>query len=222
MRIVWWNVQRLGATTDDARRLDLDASLGTFYPYDVVILCELTTRCEWPPSLHWNYRRRNTYQLCYGVVEGTGQVEGEPGQYDPALTPCYMSANYIGGNNFRLLVSRTPGLMRMVGSPVPVYFFHAPSGGGGGRALAYLACDLNARHGANPWLLIGDFNIDPVALAAQPTGVPLGPFITAPAVATHQSGSKLDYVLSNNIPGLTLQVGNGNFASDHQPILVSF
>lgn len=222
MRFIWWNMQRLGRGTDTNRAFGMAAVLGLDTP-EVSLLCELTTQCVDPLPLNYTYRAVTNGQLCYSVVAGTA-APNPPGIFTPGpATACYQQARFKGGDNFTRLTNRAPGLTVIAG--VPVYFFHAPaSKSRAKKAVSYLACFLNETHGNNPWILVGDLNIEPGDLEKAPVGINLADLIKEPDAPTFAVGlagaKKYDYALSN-IADLEVTVLNGSGYSDHEPILVT-
>lgn len=222
MRIMWWNTYRLGLNTEQARRVGIENSRkqwGTLP--EVVIFCELTPTGTNPLPLSFNFRRPTGKQLCYGVANGDGTLPApEAKRFEPGpATDCYKDAGYKGGNTFSNLINRAPGKIDVGG--VPVYFLHAPAYASKAvKPLNYLACDLSARHGTDPWVLVGDFNIEPDQLRRRLSPANLADLIKEPDRATHRRGRKLDYALSN-MDTLVVTVGARHGLSDHNPILVA-
>jgi hypothetical protein len=194
---------------------DMATAIAGQCDYDIMLMCELTTPCTNPPALQYVYRKKNAHQLCYGIESGPLQINTQT--YTPHSTPCYTQAKFKGGNDFTKLAQRAPGWFTF--ENITIYFFHAPANHKAVKTIAYLACDLNHRHGADPWILVGDFNVEPDVLGKSNTGIVLGDLIRDPDRATHNSDKKLDYALSN-IRDLKVTTLDGNGFSDHHPILI--
>lgn len=215
MRILFWNVQRLGAGTDDARRTILGQALYAIAP-DVVLLCELTTASETPQAQNITYRDHNPAQLCYGAFDANGQTILLT-RILPAAGAGYAGL-YYGGNNFANLVDRALAYVGNLGG-TQVYVFHAPAyQNGAARAMTFLAYALHEAFGITPWLVIGDFNVEPHNLPtfAQQFVVYGG--------ATYIGGmpKAYDYVLTNRaIHNFQIHVPGGP-GSDHLPISIVY
>jgi hypothetical protein len=217
-KILWWNVQRLGAATAEARKNGLSAMIGKVQS-DMVLLCELVQTSTDPPALNLTYRKIATRQLCYGAI-GADSKTPAVSKFKPTWTVEYAAAGFKGGKDFGKLCSRAPGYVQLPDG-VHLYFIHAPaSSGGGARAVAFIACHLHAHHGDDPWLLVGDMNVEPTVLAAKHTGINLGDLIKPPNRATH-GAKRLDYALSNMV-NVTVVVEDGAMMSDHEPIVVEY
>jgi hypothetical protein len=229
-RIAFWNLQRLGAGTDAVRRRAL-TTLTSYWDPDLVLTCELTTRCAYPRAQNLTYRLENPRQLCYGALDDN-DAEVTLDIDTPDLTADYRAAGFKGGTNFGKLADRALGLSDPVaGIPnVKVFVIHAPAGSSSAKkVMAYVASGLNQRYGAGQeWIVVGDFNVTPPVLGAVP--VPhVRSLIKRSLSPTHyyartRKSSELDYALSN-IPDLTVRTMRrtrwGNF-SDHAPILLEF
>lgn len=226
-KIVWWNTQRFGAGTDIARRNGLEAMSGQWNLPDLLLFCELTALSKFPQALNLTYRRQTNRQLCYGVVK-TADPQPNPVKFLPVVTPAYRGAMYNqqafrGGGDFRRLVNRAPGWMNFDG--IAIYFFHAPAHrDAAARAVTFLVSSLVQTHGNNPWILVGDLNVEPETLR-EVENFNLGQFIREPNGPTYWTrggrGKILDYALSN-FP-LSVRVGQGGerLFSDHAPILLT-
>ncbi len=217
MRILFWNVQRLGATTDDNRRTIIGNVFYSVAP-DLILLCELTTASGTPQAQNITYRRQNPFQLCYGAVDSGGGNIGLT-RVNPPAGPGY-AGQFAGGNDFSDLVDRA---LAYVGfnNNYHIYVFHAPANQfEAKRAATFLTYALNAHHAGANWLVIGDQNIEPADLP---------PFVNnhayQPDTATFISGmpKMYDYILTNNYAGFNLRtVVPGGAGSDHLPIVLNF
>ncbi|HUC00492.1 MAG TPA: endonuclease/exonuclease/phosphatase family protein [Solirubrobacterales bacterium] len=225
MRIMWWNVKRLGLTTDTARKEGIQNFKKQWSQLpEVVILCELTPAGDYPKPLSYAVSKKTGRQLCYGVVSGDG-LSPDPASeiFVPSgPTASYLQQKYKFGGSFRNLVKRTPGVLSV--NQVPVYFFHAPARASKAvRPVGYLASYLDELHGTDPWVLLGDFNIEPDQLRTSRIGGAIAHLIKDPDRPTWHSptrSKKLDYAISN-IPNLVVSVGLDRGFSDHNPILIS-
>ncbi len=167
MRLLFWNVQRLGASTDDARRTILSGAMHAVAP-DRVLLCELTTASATPQAQNITYRRRNAWQLCYGAFDSNGNTIGLT-RVNPPVGPGY-AGQFVGGNNFGNLVDRALAHAGPIGG-FDVYVIHSPAYQfGATRAITFLTYALNHMYGANPWLVVGDFNVEPHNTSAYVQG----------------------------------------------------
>ncbi|MFC7545832.1 hypothetical protein [Plantactinospora sp. GCM10030261] len=220
MNIMWWNLQRLGATTQQVRTRPIELVHGTI-PAHLYVFCELTPECVAPSPQQYVYRRRNGRQLCYGVI-GRNLQNPPCVRYTPAPTACYSNAGFKGGNDFTNLADRAPG-HTVLTDGTPLYYLHAPASTNTAiRAMTFMACDLIARHGAAPWLMVGDFNVEPDRLRAR-APQPIGRLIKKTGLPTHlgRHPRELDYVLSN-IRDVEITHWSGLGVSDHKPILVTY
>ncbi|MFE9250093.1 RICIN domain-containing protein [Streptomyces sp. NPDC007088] len=94
---------------------------------------------------------------------------------------------------------------------------HAASGGGNDAgSLIRLVADAAYDNVNSNWVVMGDFNRDPAALAAlNPPG---GTLIYNSGQATQQSGGELDYMVSNVRTDNWQATVGGNRGSDHWPV----
>lgn len=214
--LMFWNTQRLSRGSQKARSLGI-AGVVNRQNADLAIFCELTQQAKLPRPVNYTYRRRNARQLCYGFKKrGRGRVVTKP--YTPVAADWYKQAGYKGGNDFTHLTSRAPGVT-MVGETT-VYFFHAPASNNAVKCTAFLTCALNEQHRDKPWVLIGDLNVEPDKLRRDLQAAGLDGLVIEPDRATHRSGKKFDYVVSN-VPGLAVTVVDGGGFSDHDPITIT-
>jgi len=224
MQIMFWNVQRLGAATDDARIETIRSIYGRVAGMDYVFLCELTPGCDFPVPQNLTYRRKNSSQLCYGAINcETGQsIELE--QITPYPTDDFKQAQFKGGLRFSNFTNRAVGKIILDG--VAVHVYHAPASGNAKKAVSYLACYLNEHYGRNPWILIGDLNITPEELSTIGVGIELDDLIIPPDAATHISRTRdtmLDYALGNFSARVQrVRCSSRYFVSDHYPIIITW
>jgi endonuclease/exonuclease/phosphatase family metal-dependent hydrolase len=223
-RIGFWNVQRLGASTDQARQQVLNHMM-TYWQADLYVLCELTTTSVAPPAQNLTYRAQNASQLCYGAWDSNGQVNLM--SITPIATPAYKSAHYKGGNDFTKLADRAVALAGNVGH-VAVHAIHAPAGRSSGlKAMAFIAAHMDAAYQGNAWLVFGDFNCLPADLARAPLSIDVGDLVRSSGKTTHVSPkgseSELDFVLCN-FPAKVkaLRYMRWGLYSDHSPIMVEY
>ncbi|MGJ4788452.1 endonuclease/exonuclease/phosphatase family protein [Leptospira koniambonensis] len=225
-KVFFWNLKRLGAATEDIIQDKIKARTEENTP-DIVFLCELSTKATFPDPQNLTYRKESAYQLCYGCYKNSDKSKGILQKYTPIATDGYKSAGYKGGNDFTDLADRAVAYYGIV-DKAHLYTFHAPSRHDDVRAMAFLAASLNKLHSRAPWVLIGDFNIDPNLLAKAPVGINLADLILHTREATHERGGILDYVLTNiDKESIKLEV-RGRFTreleglTDHIPILVEW
>lgn len=225
-RVVFWNTQRLGRDTDEARREAIGAVLADLQG-DFTLVCELTTACAFPPAQNLNYREENAAQLCYGAWTREG-YEVELTRMTPYVTTEYREAALKGGGRFENLASRALAYVGLA-RDVHVFVFHAPASGNARKAVCHAACWLDEEYGRSgqKWLLVGDFNITPEELAATQVGIDLDDFIHPTGIDTHvaRNGTwrQLDYALSNvdlEIEPVAYHLWQG--LSDHAPIVIEF
>lgn len=230
-KLLWWNTKRLGGTTAAARKKAI-AEISRGENFDFQLFCELNSGAEDPDYQNLTFRRPTNRQLGYGCLDAHGADHplaredtgtGAPDGYD----------GFSGGNNFRNLVDRAPAYVGVLGG-VAIYAIHAPSsfnGSTGKRAMSFLACYFMEKHGANPWLIVGDFNVKPDDLGNPPAEYGLaawtiGDLITPPDTDTYKGvlrNSKLDYVLSHAVAGVAVTVIRRSTRwSDHMPIVVEW
>lgn len=230
-QIVFWNTQRLGASTDAVRARALRTVAGHWKP-DLFLTCELTTASTVPTAQNLTYRAENARQLCYGAQNAT-PADVKLTHVTPNAVQDYVNCGYKGGNDFTRLADRAVGQSAAVAAigAVDVYVIHAPAGRSSAtKAMAFLASSLQAHYAgtATQWIVVGDFNVEPAALAA--TAIPnIAGMIKNSGNPTHyykrtKRYSELDYALTN-IAGLkvrTLRYNIWRLISDHGPILLEF
>ena len=223
-RVAFWNVQRLGANSTGAPAAVLRKLLG-YWQADLYVMCELMTTCVNPVPQNLTYRRTSARQLCYGAYDNASNNVVLT-SFTPGPTVGYNNAGYKGGSNFRNLADRALASLGPIGNTnVLGYAIHAPASNNAEKVMAYIASYMNATHGGNQsWLVFGDFNVDPVILGNAPIGINVFDLIRRSGTATHDSGSELDYALSN-VTNMSVQAMRSNRwddHSDHSPILIEF
>jgi hypothetical protein len=222
MKIMWWNVQRLGSTTDPNVIKQIETTENSVDP-DVSIYCELTTSDASAFSTikpyNFTYRKKNTKQLCYGI----GRGNYVPEEVEPKSTKAYQMAVFKGGNDFSQLVDRKLARITL-DDGVAVYFMHAPgSESSGGRATCFVACWLKETYPDTPWILVGDLNAPPEKVAGW---VPdLNEFIYATGSRTHRGFKELDWAMANGFDNHELTIGIRRRSprwSDHWVIVIEY
>lgn len=220
MKILFWNTQRLGGKSDKDR-ISVLHGLVDGEKADVNLYCELTQQCDAPSPINLNYRTKNKYQLCYGARNAKGDMPITIANIE--ITDDYALAKYKGGKAFKKITSRCVGSVGTQGD-VEVFFFHAPASHNAIKAVSFAACSLNKRFGDEPWMLIGDLNVEPDELAKAKVGIDLSGLIKRSGRATHSKGKELDYALTN-ITALTVKrvdVVLETAGSDHYPIVAEY
>ncbi|HEV7426509.1 MAG TPA: hypothetical protein VGQ46_09085 [Thermoanaerobaculia bacterium] len=231
-KITFWNVYRLGGATDADRKKVIENVISNPKRNpDLAIYCELNSKLEddeLPEPQNCNYRKQSASQLCYGAV-----ADGENVDMDvdtPAVTPGYKNAGYKGGNDFKQLCDRAVASLGVWGG-ASVFTIHAPSSAKAERVMAFIGSSYNAHFKAQPWLIVGDFNVEPDKLAKAQVGINMADLIRRPAhdIQTFRGKKSgkwkvYDYVLTN-ISSLTVNAYHSmhwDAASDHSPIMVEF
>jgi hypothetical protein len=225
-KICFWNMRRLGEGSDGDRK----AAIKTVFSgisADYTLFCELTGTSTYPKANNLTYRKQNPAQLCYGCLDKDDD-DIVMQKYTPAVTPDYAVAKYKGGSDFTDLADRAVGYIGKV-EKVPIFVFHAPSGSEGrpGRkAMSFIACHLNAYYGNNPWLIIGDFNVEPDFLAASRVGIRMSDLIHATKEHTYEGPNEnkiFDYVLCNFPVNISrVRTSSRGHGSDHLPIVAEW
>jgi hypothetical protein len=225
LKLIFWNVQRLSANSNEERKkIIIDTALTRVSP-DFALFCELLQTNAFPAPYNLTYRKESDRQLCYGCIGSDGSSYNLD-KFTPAATDEYKAAVFKGGNDFTELADRAVGLLGTV-KGVDIYVIHAPaSSNSAQKAMAFVACDLNKRYGNKPWLLVGDFNVEPEKLASSKTGIRLADLIVPPDWYTKigkTKNKKYDYVLTNwdksKVSVRVIRSGRDN-NSDHYPIYV--
>jgi endonuclease/exonuclease/phosphatase family metal-dependent hydrolase len=223
-RIVFWNVQRLGAGTPQARQEALHQIRNWNGIPDVYLFCELVSTCPRPLAQDLNYRRLTHAQLCYGAMNHNYQ-DIQLTAVVPRLATSYKGSSK-GGNDFKLLADRALAQVGTYGG-VDVYLIHAPASNKARKVMSFIACSMDEHHPGN-WLVVGDFNVEPDVLASAPVRIDVGSYIRRSGVATHRSATpkELDYALSNmRASRVQVQAAHPSLwqqFSDHAPIQVEF
>lgn len=227
---MFWNLQRLGATTGDARLAAIEYVYRHRLNCDVMLFCELLAGAGWPPGQNITYRKTNPYQLCYGAMDDDSDSI-DLGRFTPVSTPEYRAAGFPGGNNFTQLCDRAVAYVGVWGG-AHMYLMHAPANHASAlRVLSFLVCDLVARHGIYRWIVIGDLNVPPDVLQASPAmpgGRPMGEFILESGVRTHWSrrtDRTLDYTLCNFGDHAwidSIWISPRRNPSDHIPVVITY
>ncbi|MGJ4788451.1 hypothetical protein [Leptospira koniambonensis] len=228
MKLMFWNTQRLGQSTDDASVKLIQDTIAKYKP-DLHILCELTTSATAFTPQNLNYRRPNDFQLCYSYYDARVGKSINLIKIVPESTDDYKEALFKGGNDFTRIADRALAYAGRVGG-VHLYALHAPASGNALKAASFVACHLNESHQEDPWILIGDLNVTPDTLKESKVGIDLNSLILDPGIPTHIKGKTLDYALSNidirkDKDKRSIQIGVGDLnkdASDHAPIILTW
>ncbi len=220
-KILFWNTQRYGKGTHPLIRDALLAN-GVALGAHLGIFCELTTTAEdvLDPQ-NQSYRKANRFQLCYGLYNYVTKKNLKLEKVVPACTDEYREAGYKGGNDFKRLADRA---LVSAGKwdGVSLYAIHAPASNNAVKVMSFIACHLNEFHGANPWVLIGDFNVTPEDLEKSKVAIDLSELMLIPPKGTHLKGKILDYVLTNK-DNIVIGVADlKKDLSDHAPIWVEW
>jgi hypothetical protein len=225
-KVCFWNMRHLGEGSDGDRKASIKATFSGIGA-DYTLFCELTGTSIYPKARNLTYRQKNSAQLCYGCLDDEDD-DIVIQKYTPLVTPEYTVAKYKGGSDFTELADRAVGYIGVVGG-VPIYVIHAPSGGEGrpGRkAMSFIACHFNAVRGNNPWLIIGDFNVEPPFLAQSRVGIQMFDLIHAPKEYTYEGPKEnkiFDYVLCNFPVNVTrIRASSRGHGSDHYPIVAEW
>lgn len=226
MKILFWNLRRLGEGSDDGRKAAINQVRKSAAP-DFTLLCELVSTCTYPPATNLSYRKPNAYQLCYGCIDSKGDFI-EITRELPLVTDEYRQAGFKGQNDFSQLADRALGYVGQLEDGTHVYMLHAPAGSSSAKkAVSFVACWLHSLYGANErWILIGDLNVEPDALEASNVGIMLEDYIIEPAEPTYIGRNKdktLDYALANfEATVVRARVSPRFHGSDHYPIIVEW
>jgi hypothetical protein len=218
-RIGFWNVQRLGDGSPAEKRAKINELVEEYQP-DYMFFCELTTTD--PLAQNLTYRKKKSEQLCYGCMQRDGTVVNL-GIADMVPTEEYEVASFKGGTSLSRLCNRAIGHIPS-GDPTAfphLYVLHAPASNDAIKVLSYIACSLNEEHGTDAWLLIGDFNVEPIVLARSRVGIRMDDLIKSSGEHTHRNGSELDYCLSN-MEGVTVTRADRMSPSDHFAIFADW
>lgn len=186
MRIAFWNVMRVGFSTDPvvagviADRLD-DMFLNKMVR--LVILCEITSDSVIGTDDNWNYivkktgqrkkrtRRGTAAQLGYALV--TDMFEEDPfdlkvqdiSKYHvafPGLDP-YKK----GGSNFNQISKRNVVRLEGAGLGKKIFAFHVNSSHKAPYVAAWAAQSLRKSYPGEQMVLIGDMNCQPTELTTE-------------------------------------------------------
>ncbi|MGJ4748000.1 hypothetical protein ACQV5M_16700 [Leptospira sp. SA-E8] len=231
-RLLFWNVQRLGAGTDNVVRNGL-IEIARRYRSDFNIFCELTPQCPYPKAINYAHVRNKDDQLCFGFMgSDLSDQAGLAEEYVPVITDEFRDAHFKGGANFRAFSSRGVVRLKNFGG-LDVLAFHAP-GGNGLKAVSYVIASLNETYGRKPWLLVGDLNVEPKVLKESKISLQIADWIKPPDDITYRNkgsngfwtGKEYDYAVANIAAPVTVTVTPDTRAmeklSDHLPIIVEW
>ena len=225
-KITFWNLQRMGAGTDNDRRQAILTTIESLEP-DVQLYCELTTASEFPLQQNLTYRRQAVRQLCYAALDKEADITLT--RVTPTATAAYRNAGFAGGNNFTKLASRALAYVDVFDG-VSVYLFHAPASNDRAQmVMSFIATALDEH--PDPWLVLGDFNIEPAELKnVSARGIDIDPLIHNSGNATFARDAKrkeYDYALASRGMNVTVKSDPDcswftNKISDHGWISVEF
>lgn len=221
MKIAFWNMQRLGQ--DSAKREEAIRNLLNTQRPNFLFLCELT-------STHPNgqINSSNPYALRYACLDSAGHPVNLTFA-KPIATDTWKEAQYKGGGNFDNLAPRGLAYIQITDTgtneQLHLYMLHGPASNNAVKVASYVGCYLNEHHGDDPWLLLGDLNVEPQKLANSPVGIDMSDLIVAPSIATHKGGKILDYALTNmpdEVEISTVRRSQRTTGSDHSPIIAQW
>jgi hypothetical protein len=215
MKIVFWNMQRLGG--DSKKREDAIKNLLLTERFAFLFLCEVTSTHP-----HGQINNNNPYCLryvCYDSALSPVNLHFA----DPTATDEWKQASYKGGTNFKLLAPRGLAFIRVfpgTAAEFVIYVLHGPSSNNAVKVASFVACYLDDLHGDKPWVLMGDLNVIPSVLARAPVGIDLEDLIVEPDAPTHKGGKVLDYALTNMDEATVRTVRRSQriTGTDHSPI----
>lgn len=175
MRILFWNVQRLGRTTP-AGKIDfisavIDRAEVQYGQIDHVVFCEVTGTAMirgQPVVRELPVGARGPAaisQLAYSALYSPPLTAVEIADFDDVFD---FKPIYKHGKNFRRIAMRNVGQLHN-GSGTDCYVFHANASAVAARQVAWAATSLNKEHMVppRPFLLFGDLNCTPVQLTAH-------------------------------------------------------
>ena len=230
MKVMFWNLMRLGATTTDVRKEAIEYMTKNRLAPDLALFCELLAGATDIPAQNVSYRKENPYQLCYGAMDGAGNSV-DLVRYAPDANDDYKAAGFSGGNNFKQLCDRAPAHVGKFAG-VDLYVIHAPANHEAAlKVMSFLVAGLVKHHGANPWMVIGDLNVPPEVLQdspVKPGGNDMGDYILESGARTHWSkrtDRTLDYAVCNFVDQAeiaSIWVSPRRNPSDHIPIVVTW
>lgn len=220
MKIAFWNMQRLGES--DTKRTAAIETLRRTYSPNYIFLCELTST-----HAHGQANSSNPYTLSYLCLNSAGHPVHLTFA-DPEPTDAWRQAQYKGGTKFNNLAPRGLAYIDFEDPDTHEHFFiymiHGPASHNAIKVATFVACYLNDLHKDNPWIVVGDLNVEPEKLAAAPVGIDMRDLVVSANLPTHKGGKTLDYALSN-IEAVEIDVmrrSQRNSGSDHFPIIVGW
>lgn len=220
MKLAFWNMQRLGE--NDTKRTEAIATLVKHYAPNFIFLCELTgTHADGQANT------TNPYTLRYLCLNSAGHPMNLTFA-SPDATEAWTQARFKGGTNFDNLAPRGLAYIAIndqdTGERLFLYMIHGPASNNAIKVASFVACYLDDLHGDNPWIVLGDHNVEPSKLAQAPVGIDMGGLIVAPDEPTHKRGKVLDYAMTNieDVAIVVMRRSQRISGSDHNPIIVEF
>jgi hypothetical protein len=184
MRIVFWNVQRLGGSSPDLKKLLIEGVLAELFKLDVTwaLLCEVTsdTKLGQVPiqkqlALVKRSKKKSQSQLGYAWLKkdlSTGQLSRHPIDPLQILMPSGENVRISkGGSYFQKLSKRVVAYVGQDQPPVGplVYLYHANASSKAAhlvtQAVATCVEDVD-KTAALGFLLVGDLNCEPLSLSS--------------------------------------------------------
>ncbi len=221
MRIFFWNLRRLGESSDPTRGPAIENLYRRIKDVDYWLFCELNVSAKDPiRAQNLTYKAGTNNQLCYGCLDKNRKFKRLRLRM-PEVTDGYKAMHFKGGDEFKNLAQRALGYMGQAGG-AHIYVIHAPAKMGK-RAMWYVASHLHEKYGNTPWFLIGDFNVVPGVLR-NTKGRPfeISDYIAKSGLMT-KGKHEYDYVLSNFASQITVQrLRVARNLSDHHAIYATW
>jgi len=182
MRLLFWNVQRLGGNSPELKQILIEGVMEEAFRMDVewILLCEITSDTEFSEvpiqkqlAIGKQKSRKSTAQLGYAWI--TSSREGgelQPQMIDPMVVYSPSGDNVRmskGGKYFEKISKRTVAYVGQDQGPngVNIFMYHANASGKALRLVTQVVSTcVNDTDGCGAlgFLLVGDLNCDPTAL----------------------------------------------------------